>query len=891
MIRSKSFLAILSTSTLCHAMVQPGVDTTPYPIHMAVRYTTPRGIGYNSGYTTLEGFFTSIVDTYYLPFLDLRGHVFDNGRFAVNAGAGFRYLTLDRTYGINVYYDYRSTKHQHYNQVALGLETLGEVWDARLNGYLPVGKKQSSLYDTEFDGFQGNYFYLESRREFAMKAANAEVGLYIDNYDPALLYFAAGPYYLNGKGPSAWGGEFRARADLRGLLRLEANVSYDHIFRWIGQGQISLNVAFGKKYETKRSSCKERGFDARAMQRVDRSEIIPVDKEHVRSIAIDPTTGNPYFFVFVDNTSSSLGTYESPYATLAVAEARSLPGQILYLFPGDGTSKGMDLGITLQDSQWLMGSSSTQQMKTTLGTITIPPATTKPPVITNTLAGPVITLANNNTVSGLYIENNVGSGIFGDTVTNFTMTQNMVIGGALGEAVVLNDVTGTWTSVDNLFVQTGPSSASTYAVHMQNSLGHVKASFTGDLFTLQPNGNNVSGIFIELSNDAALDSLTISGNEFSNTAAQGGAIEVTSTDNSSVGTITLADSTISDFSIGLEVDVYNNSTVGVVSVTNTHLKKIGYAGFYADVESTASLEGLSIDRSSVATSGTYGIVTYQGGAGTLGFLEVSKSNFSGCVYGINPELGGSGALTSLTVTDCNLSQNTWGVYLSLMATAPVESFAIASCTFDNNIGAAINFDFAANTTVGKVVVEKSSIVASEYGILSSLDGTIGAFTISDTTFSSNEFAISLQNEAIPRFNLLNSTFQGNTNGISSNNFPAVETGVISNNQFIGSYNQAITMTMLPSSTNAFSITDNQFTGVSAIVGSPIQGYGVSLTTSGGSSLCLEFTGNIATPTISGIYTPYLFDGSTGTFNLTSDTTQANNIGVITETGTFGSCSQ
>jgi|JI9StandDraft_1071089.scaffolds.fasta_scaffold10828_5 hypothetical protein len=127
------------------------------PYRVTARHIEAKGIGYKEGYTTLEGFF-ALANRWddWTPFLDLRGHIFNNGRFALNAGIGARYLGDTRILGLNGYYDYRSTKRQDYNQVALGLESLGELWDFRINGYLPLGKKESSKYDLEFYQFQGN---------------------------------------------------------------------------------------------------------------------------------------------------------------------------------------------------------------------------------------------------------------------------------------------------------------------------------------------------------------------------------------------------------------------------------------------------------------------------------------------------------------------------------------------------------------------------------------------------------------------------------------------------------------------------------------------------------------------------------------------------------------
>src|SRR5579863_10638411 len=227
------------------------------PQHMRahVRYTTPKGIGYNTGYATVEGFFAPSINTW-LPFVDLRGHVFDDGKFAANAGLGLRYLSTSRVWGVNAYYDYRNTKHRHYNQVAAGLESLGTIWDFRINGYLPVGKTHSHFFHNRFSHFKGHQLILRSSQDFAMKGVNAEAGIHVDHYKNAPLYFAAGPYYLTGSGKSTWGGQFRASIDLfHRYLRVEGNTSYDHFFKWIGQGQVSVNIPFGGRSYVTRRGC------------------------------------------------------------------------------------------------------------------------------------------------------------------------------------------------------------------------------------------------------------------------------------------------------------------------------------------------------------------------------------------------------------------------------------------------------------------------------------------------------------------------------------------------------------------------------------------------------------------------------------------------------------
>lgn len=76
----------------------------------SLRHIESGGIGYKDGYTTLEAFFASDPSQWPVtPFLDARGHIFDDGKWAANVGAGLRKLWRNRAYGINAYYDYRGT--------------------------------------------------------------------------------------------------------------------------------------------------------------------------------------------------------------------------------------------------------------------------------------------------------------------------------------------------------------------------------------------------------------------------------------------------------------------------------------------------------------------------------------------------------------------------------------------------------------------------------------------------------------------------------------------------------------------------------------------------------------------------------------------------------------
>lgn len=356
---------------------EPECDISKQPYRLGVRHIEANGIGYNRGYTTLEGFFTppSLANTRILPFFDIRGHIFNDGKWAANAGMGVRY-TSNVVWGVNAYYDYRGTQHKKYNQIGIGFEVLDEKWDFRANGYFPVGRRRSHFYDTKFYGFEGHSMILSQKREFAMTGGNAEAGGYFHPCAHIDLYAAAGPYYFSGEGKNAAGGEGRLKATFWNYFALQASYSYDSVFRNIVQGEISFMIPLGAKQKiTKRpqTSCShEKALRDRAYQSVDRQEIIVTKRKRHKSVAIDPATGLPWVFYFVDNTSHSLGTFESPFNTLLAAENASSPNDVIYVFPGDGTDNGQNVGITLKNGQSLLGAGMPYAFATTKGTIGVP---------------------------------------------------------------------------------------------------------------------------------------------------------------------------------------------------------------------------------------------------------------------------------------------------------------------------------------------------------------------------------------------------------------------------------------------------------------------------------------------------------------------------------------
>jgi hypothetical protein len=427
-------------------------------MHVGMRHSESKGVGYKEGYTTLEGFGIYNGNSYFMPFLDLRGHVFNNGQLAGNVGVGERSAlsSIDHLFGIYCYYDVRQENHRlTVNQISPGLELLGKRMEYRINGYFPVGKDKSHHYGYKFDRFDGHHILLKSKQKAALTGGDAEVGVHLTQSTHYDLYAGAGPYYFSSSHASSWGGKTRLLGRYKEYVSLEATYSYDHLFGSVFQGSLGFNYPFGSKLKRKGKQCPQQNdlMLSRASFAPYRFEIPVVKKVTSRSKAINPATGSPWQVWFVNNTSSSLGTFESPFPTLLQAQTASQAGDIIYVFPGDGTNQGMNVGILLQSDQKLFGTGIPQSIETSAGKIRIPALSSGLPLIT-TSTGNVITLANGNEVSGVHTQDLISgnSEVFGDNIEGAFIHDNLISSQVSDFGIALLNSTGTFVIENNTLI-------------------------------------------------------------------------------------------------------------------------------------------------------------------------------------------------------------------------------------------------------------------------------------------------------------------------------------------------------------------------------------------------------------------------------------------------------
>ncbi len=254
-----------------------------YP-RIYLNHVEGRWLDNHQGYTSLDLFIPlSMKTTHCFPFLDLRGHVFNNGKIAANLGSGLRVVDNDyfNIYGINAFYDYRKAFGNHYfHELGIGLEVLNPCFDFRLNGYFPLGKRtgHSKIHFFDFgDGFKATC--RGKRREQA--GFDVEVGSwlikdccnYFDFYG-ALGFYS---YFPNRHRDNIYGGEIRFASNLSRFVSVELRGGYDRINHTLVQGRVIFAFPYEAIFCQEYNNCC--GLCDRLCQPIQRQEILSLSEK------------------------------------------------------------------------------------------------------------------------------------------------------------------------------------------------------------------------------------------------------------------------------------------------------------------------------------------------------------------------------------------------------------------------------------------------------------------------------------------------------------------------------------------------------------------------------------------------------------------------------------
>ncbi|MBD1996570.1 right-handed parallel beta-helix repeat-containing protein [Leptolyngbya sp. FACHB-541] len=333
------------------------------PSRLGVEHSTSGG-GFD-GVTQFEGFIPLRQDpgqniTFFVPQLLLD----NDGNIGGSLLLGHRFYSQsrDRIFGSYVAFDSRETHNNTFHQLGLGLESLGETWDFRINGYLPLGSSRQLAderrFDTGFDissGFEENLLVLSSRREqqinrlyeAALFGLDAEAGVKLAEWDEGnddLRAFGGVYFYDAISTDSTLGWRLRLEARPTQNFTLGLALQNDDIF---GTNIVLSTGLTWPRVRPRGPITEVEDVPARLGETIVRLPNIPIDAQQESETIVDefteplmnPEEEQPYRFVHVTlgQQAQGDGTFENPFGTVeeALEDTLSDGNNIVYINGGN----------------------------------------------------------------------------------------------------------------------------------------------------------------------------------------------------------------------------------------------------------------------------------------------------------------------------------------------------------------------------------------------------------------------------------------------------------------------------------------------------------------------------------------------------------------------------
>lgn len=584
--------------------------------YLRLNHVIGDGVGWqDGGFTTLGGwvpFSEYGADT--LWYTDLRVFVTNDGDVGQNASLGVRHYNdrLDRFFGGAIFFDHdHGASNKSFRQFGFSLETMGNIFDLRGNGYFPIGSNINELGNARIDAnpfFEADRIYFPGVAAFqqALTGGDAEIGMPILPNEQWLRGYVGGYAYSTSETKDPAGFRGRLEAQLSDDLSFQAVLTNDRTFGTLVNGIVDIRLGGGRPNRTFPSlSTRERMYlPTNRNQRI----ATQVYNKDIKVLARNPATNDPYTVAWVDNSNAGggAGTYEDPFEVLSDAESVAAADLILVR---QGTGAAYDGGIVLKDNQRLLGEGhehffdayANYKGTSISGTYSMADMdagfmeTGLYPTITNTTGDGVI-LADNNEVSAFFIDSTFGNAITGANIENFNLNYLDIDESGLG-GIILTNASGTGL-IDTVSIdRTMPGAAEALLVSNTNTnpldltVTNVSSvtNHTLGLGLLANNSSITAAIdgYLADSNAAGLSFSSSAGGEilanvtnstFTNSTS-GDGVSLTSTGAGSTIDMEMSD-TVADgsFGHGLVVDSSDGAAIAA-NITNGNFDNSGLDGY------------------------------------------------------------------------------------------------------------------------------------------------------------------------------------------------------------------------------------------------------------------------------------------------------------------------
>ncbi len=705
-------------------------------------FTTGDGVGYESSFGSISVFIPVTQEAEHnLLFFDGRLNIdTEDANLGGNIILGYREYNPNANivFGYYLGTDIQETiNNSTFNQIGLGFEVLGDPWEFRANGYIPVGDKRDLIADTGVFttgdyNFQGHYLAYDTAQiktyEEALTGLDLEGGMRLFDWTSGDLRGYLGTYMYDSSNSAGVIG-FSSRLLARVTDNFNAGVSLTTDGEYGTNVVFTVGASFGGAESAKEDQTLEDSMMARLGDQLNRRTNITVQQQtetiKVEDIPVtNPKTGDPWYFVHVAPGGNSDGTFEDPFGNMpdAIAVAPSDVDTIIYVdnfavLPGD---------FTIPDLIQVLSRGPLQNIDTNeLGSISIPfsgNGTTFP-----TIAG-TVTMGNDNTVSGFTINAPDGqNGIEANGVSNPLIEYNTISGGVNG--INLADVTGTATIDQN-----------------------------------QISGSTNDGIAVT-QNTGTLDNVILTMNNITDTTGDG--IAITANNGGTITNFTLTRNTVNNAGQnGINATGVSNPLIEYNTING------GFNGInLADVTGTAT-----IDQNQISGSTNDGIAVTQN-TGTLDNVILTMNNITGTTEdGIEIIANNGGIITNMTLIGNTINTvGNDGFFVNanlggIINNVTISGSNVISNTGQNSTAGGDGIEIrarGANSQIQNVSitgVNISNTLQEGIEIDGQDGGTIGNATISDNTVTNagqQGIQIHTHNENIPDQSILDTVIVSN----------------------------------------------------------------------------------------------------------------------------------
>lgn len=475
---------------------------------------TSSGAGYD-GVTQLEGFFPlRQTPSENLTFLEGDARIDNDGNWGGSLILGHRIYDEDndRIWGGYLAADHRQTDDNGFYQLGLGFESLGEVVDFRINGYLPIGDTSNLLSEQTFDsgnltttGFQGHRLMLTNERtqqttqlwESALGGVDAEVGVRVAHWDDGDLRAFGGVYYYGGAHSNdTFGWRLRLAANPNDHIHLGAAIQNDDLFGT--NVSVSVGVTWPRIHPRAQTSEQET-VALRLGEPTVRNPTIIVNQEQETDIQVDrteqplmnPEEERPYRFQHVTlGRRGGDGTFERPFGSVQAAldATQSDGNDVVYVDRGNNANIP---AFAIPDRVQVLSQAPVQ----ILAGMPFPGFPSRPvrlpfsptenfnngilvrlplsndgrfPNIREAGAANLVTLSDRTTLAGFNLSNAAENGVIGQNIADVELRDNTIRNA--GRGIFLNDVADSVILFDNTIVNSIGGTGSGQGILIQDSI-------------------------------------------------------------------------------------------------------------------------------------------------------------------------------------------------------------------------------------------------------------------------------------------------------------------------------------------------------------------------------------------------------------------------------------